>query len=430
MITYIIKRVALIFPMLIIISIIAFFMSKATPNDGVTSILMLRGIDPTDIDEDTYTKTYRSLDYHLPIFYFSIKPAHYPKNLNSYIPEDRQAIIAFLERGIDGKQAEAILSAYKKRVQDAINAGNQESVTSLLQGKEDTQFILDELELSMGSMKRHRFLLPRPYWHGLENQYHKWLLKAFNKDFGPSIVDGKSAFSKVGKALTWTLSFTLVDYFISLFIGLYLGLFLAKNPEGKTQKLIRQILYVFYAIPLFWLATLMVVYFTTDEYGSWTNWFSSVGMDIYPGKSSFYNIFQNFDKLILPIICLGIHSMAYVGRIIENALGDEMRKDYILMAMADGMSKKEILLKEALPNAMLPIITLFMSAFAAAFSGSLVLEVIFNIPGMGRLLMNSISVADWNVVFCILIVVSFVTIVAYLIADILYALFNPKIKFE
>ena len=94
--------------------------------------------------------------------------------------------------------------------------------------------------------------------------------------------------------------------------------------------------------------------------------------------------------------------MAYVTRMIENALNNEMKKDYVLLAFSRGRSKKDILRKEALRNALIPSVTLFMAAFANAFSGSLVIEVIFNIPGMGRLLFETISLADWNVVFCIL----------------------------
>ena len=215
---------------------------------------------------------------------------------------------------------------------------------------------------------------------------------------------------------------------LSLLFGIFIGTYLATNEKGRWQKTFSQILYFLYSIPVFWFATMMVVYFTTDDYGWWTDWFPSVAIDIYPGKSTFQQILMNAEKFILPILILTLHSLAYITRLVRRSVLDELDKPYALLAFSKGLDKTEVIRKHILKNALIPTITSMASAFANAFAGSLVLEVIFNIPGMGRLLVSSMESADWNVVFCITLLLSFVTIVSFIIADILYAYVNPKIE--
>jgi len=418
-------------PTLWIISVIAFFMSKNTPQDPVVSILSLRGLDDNYEEGGVYASVYKEMGYAKPTFYFSILPHYYPADINTYASAGERRLVKTLARnGYHKRDINGWIKLYRSRKADLRNRGERQEIIKLEQSLNDPDLFLEILLAGAEKPKSLNFFYPVLKWHGFDNQYHNWFISAMKGDFGQSILDGQAASAKVGKALQWTLSFTLVDYIVSIAAGLSLALFLARNPRGRLRNGIRQVLYFFYALPLFWLATILVVYFTTDDYGSWTKIFPSVGMQIFPGRSTLTQIWFNADRLILPVLCLGLHSLAYVTRMIENALHDEMHKDYVLMAFSRGLSRKHILRSEVLRNALIPSITLFMSAFAAAFSGSLVLEVIFNIPGMGRLLYNSIGSGDWNVVFCVLMVVSLVTVLAYLIADILYVRFNPRIKFD
>ncbi|MGA0231633.1 MAG: ABC transporter permease [Saprospiraceae bacterium] len=431
MFSYFTKRLLLIIPTLILISIIAFALSKMTPQDTVISVLQLRGIDQENITARQYAECYRDLGYDKALFYFSIVPDHYPKTSNKIPdPDSRKLYKALLKKGVPHMNAENYLDQLQA-VENRLKAkADSDSLILLNNIGADAERFAAYMGEKYDSKLENSMFYPTIRWHGLNNQYHDWLKQIFYEGFGPSITDGKRAVEKVGKSIQWTLSFTLVDLFLSILLGISTGVYLAYKPQGRIQTVLRQVLYFFYALPVFWLATILVVYCTTDDYGSWTNIFPSIGMDIYPGKSTLEHIALNASKLILPIICLTLHSLAYVSRIVENSLNEEFRKDYVLQAYSMGLEKWEILTRKVLRNAMIPSITLFVAAFAAAFSGSLVIEVIFNIPGMGRLLYNALQIADWNVVFCILILLSFITIVAYLAGDLLYAFFNPKIKYR
>ena len=233
----------------------------------------------------------------------------------------------------------------------------------------------------------------------------------------------------VGKALIWTSYIGLGSLLFSFITALLIGFWLAKQATTRRAELLNTILYIIYSIPVFWLATMMVIYFTTDDYGNWTNIFPSVGIEVQPGKSTLTQVLSNTPKFILPIFCGSLATIAFIARMLRKSILNEMQLPYIVTAYSKGLSQKEVLKKHALPNALFPLLTIFVGAIPLIIGGSVVVEVIFNIPGMGRLLYNSINVADWNVVFCILMLTGFITILSYLLGDILYAYFNPKIRF-
>jgi len=370
------------------------------PQDPTISILNNRGISESTNKE--YRSVYTELKLNLPNFYFAITPHYYPDNIN-----------AISDRIIRTEVNEALKNKYHWQDISQIIESRDYKIGQLSQ-------ILRKQHTPVG------IYFPKWIWYGSNNQYHNWLFSFFDST---SLIDGKSSLSKVGTALQWTLSITLVDLVLSIFLSFLLGYYFVKNENSRFLKFLNQGLYLFYSIPIFWLATLLVVYLTTDDYGSWTNIFPSVGIDIYPGKSTTYHILHNIDKLLLPILCLTITSLAYSTRFIRRSLSDEMQKPYIQTAYAKGIDREIIIKKHALRNALMPMITIIVSAMANAFAGSLLLEVIFNIPGIGRLLFNSIGHTDWNVVFSIVMVIALVTTVIYLIGDIFYAIANPKIRY-
>lgn len=393
--------------------------------------MTLRGVDGSIDQTDTYEKVYKELYLNLPSFYFSVQPKHFAQTSNVIADKkNRELFNRLLAEGYFATNAMQAVDFIKSEKEKADSLKDADRVIELnrIYNLPEPQ-LNSEIAVALDQSKQ-AVIVPKVFWNGTQNQYHKWLGSVFKNEFGVSFVDGRTALSKVKKAMTWTLSITLIDFILSTVCGVFIGMFLVKNPDGKLQKICGQILYFIYSIPIFWLATLMVVYFTTDDYGSLTNIFPSVALDIYPGKSTLQQILLNADKLILPICILTIHSLAYLTRFVRRSLLDELKKPYVSLAYSKGLSKSEVIKKHALKNALTPLITTMASAFAGAFGGSLVIEVIFNIPGMGRLLINAIGQADWNVVFCITMVASFVTIISYIIADFFYAYTNPKIKFS
>lgn len=400
---------------LITLSIIAFFLSKAVPQDPAASLVQLNNIDDALIDplSDAYLRAYKELHLNKPNFYFSIHPKHFPKNINAIFPKDDHSLISALyANGYSRKEVACILNSPKKNdlvFSSKLNANHKIKIERILNPE---------------------LITPSFRWHGSDNQYHIWLRDFFSGSFGNSNVTGKPVWQSVLPALQFTLAMSIIAIVLTFIIGIYLGYFLAKDANGKKQKALSNFLFLLYSIPVFWLATLMVIFFTTDDYGSWTNIFPSIGIDINPGASTPSLIFSNLEKFILPITCLLTYVVVYIARMLRRSMLDEMALPYITTAYSKGLSKDEVLKKHALPNALLPILTIFIGSLSRAISGSVVIEVIFNIPGMGRLLYNGIGLADWNIVFCIIMLTGIITIIAYLIGDILYAYLDPRIRYN
>jgi peptide/nickel transport system permease protein len=275
-----------------------------------------------------------------------------------------------------------------------------------------------------------KMFVPTLNWHGPENQYHIWLVKILGGDFGTSVRDGKLVSIKIMEAIRWTLLINITALFLAFAISIPIGVAMAKWENTLFDKLSNGLLFMFFAIPSFWLATILVVFFTTSEYGAWTDIFPTAGLGNYESASNSWERFIIISShLALPIFCLMIGSLAYLSRQMRQGILNEIKKDYILVARARGQSEKEIYWKHAFRNALFPIITIFAAAFPASISGSVIIEVIFNIPGMGRLLYDSILTKDWQVLMSLLLLAGLLTIIGYLVADILYNWFDPRVKF-
>ena len=264
-------------------------------------------------------------------------------------------------------------------------------------------------------------------WHGSNNQYHKWLSGILIGDFGHSIVDNKPILQKIISALKWTLLLTIMGLLLSFPLGIIIGFFLAHYQGTRKARWLDRLLFTLYATPLFWLATLFIVFFTTPEYGSWTDIFASPLFKVRSDYGWFQTLLINSTQLILPVICLTIHSLAIVGKLVKESILTEMKKPYVIHLKSKGLDKRSIYFRHILKNIGVPLVTMVSNSVPRLLAGSLLIEVIFNIPGMGRLMYTSIFSADWEVVYLVLLFSVIVTSITYFIADMLYGWLDQRI---
>jgi len=133
-------------------------------------------------------------------------------------------------------------------------------------------------------------------------------------------------------------------------------------------------------------------------------------------------------RLMLPIFCLTYVSLAFITRQMRSSMIETMQQDFIRTAKAKGLSERAVIWKHGFKNSLFPLITIFGSVLPRAFAGSVVVEFIFNVTGMGWLLLNSINTADWTVVYAILMIAAVLTMLGLLIADILYVFVDPRVR--
>ncbi len=468
MLRHIVIRSVMIIPTLLIVSILAFALSISTPGDEISQALALEGVSLKDdrVSVANYYKQYeqkvKQLGKDKPIFYVTIQPSHYPlhkewSDVNTY---NRDNIKLLIQANISLESAKKYIAGirifenkyfdFKDELSLSFKRDWKQSISQLRKPEQlgpirkqliylaneyqDTPQIDDitELLLQIPADGIHRnWHLPALHWHGLDNQYHAWISAFIIGNYGTSMLDAKPVYTKIWTAIKWTALLILMSLIFSLVISIPLATLSAYYANSPLDRWISAISLAIYSVPVFWMATLLIVYFTTDTYSKW--------LDIFPSPASFYSesetgvfglLAKYFGRLILPVICISLKDIAYLTRVIRADLIKESAKEYATTLKAKGVNKWGTMWKHILPNSMISTVTIIISGIPLALAGTLIIEVIFNIPGMGRLMYSSITQSDWNVVYAILMLISLVTVIFFLIGDILYALLNPRITYK
>jgi len=269
------------------------------------------------------------------------------------------------------------------------------------------------------------FYLPRFHWNGSDNQYQHWLFGIMKGDFGTSYSDQRTVADKLATPLLITLAMSLSSMLLSFGLAVPLGVYTATHRGSRLERLITNSLFAFYAVPLFWLATLAVVFLTNNSYSLKI---ASVGLEDLPSDASgWVKIVENIPHFILPVACISLHSLAFIARQMRGSMVEALEQEYIKTAKAKGLGRGAIVWKHAFRNSLFPLITLIGQSFSAVVAGSLVVEIIFNIPGMGWEAYKAVNQNDYPMVYAVVLLGAIMTLTGSLIADILYRWANPRL---
>lgn len=188
-------------------------------------------------------------------------------------------------------------------------------------------------------------------------------------------------------------------------------------------------LFLLYSIPAFVAAMLFLLFFC---YGSYLKWFPTLGLHSYGAENlSWWLWLKDYIwHITLPVVCLSLFSLAGLSMYARSSMLDVIEQDYIRTARAKGLSEWKVIMKHALRNSLIPIITLFSNFLPAMLGGSVLVEVLFGIPGMGRLSWASIDQKDFPTLMALIYIDAVVVMVSILISDILYVLVDPRISFQ
>lgn len=457
---YIFRRLLLMVPTLLLVSLLAFMLQEAAPGDPVKQYLKDAGPDQQEsrldqrIREATYRRAVTELGADLPPFYFAIQAASLPDTLHRILPLPVRKVFTTWCRqtgnpgAVQGwyDQIHALRDTLSRDASlSEAQAGHLRRIAAQLPLQEDKAAALRLLEawpdsiypqLRMDSKaslaavdktSTWRNWVPMLVWHGTPNRYHRWMSGLFSTESQRSWVDGQPIWRKIGQAARWTLIMNGLAILLAYGISIPLGVWLAGKAGSRSDQWVTFLIYALYAIPGFWLGTLLLIFFTTPTYGM--DLFPSIGLGDIPPGAGFWETFSiRASHLFLPIFCLTYGSVAYLTRQMRNAMVQELKKDYIRTAWSKGLSQHRVLWVHAFRNALFPMITLFAQILPAALAGSVAIEVIFNIPGMGRLTYASILSQDWPLVYGILFLAAILTLVGSLLADLLYRAADPRVR--
>lgn len=252
-------------------------------------------------------------------------------------------------------------------------------------------------------------------------QYGNWIGGIFHGDLGTSIFIDEPMSKIIGDHMGATISVTVFALIIALVIAIPLGMLAAKHRGRAADQVITGFTMMGISIPSFLMGLFLILIF-------------SVGLKWLPvaGYKSIKDvgILEHFKYLLMPCISLGLMQAALITRMTRSSVLDVLYMDYIKMARAKGVKEKAILLKHAFRNALLPIITVVGQSFIALLSGAVVVESVFNIPGIGQLIVNSVLRRDYEVIQAIVLVIALINVIITLLMDLLYAVADPRVKME
>ncbi len=257
----------------------------------------------------------------------------------------------------------------------------------------------------------------------LTMQYIDWVKNIITLNFGVSFVSGQDVSTEILKRLPVTLTMNIVALVAVFVISLYLGIKAALNYEKKEDYIIRQISLVSFSMPSFYLALLLIIFFSVN-----LNLFPIAGLHSIEEKTGFAYYSDMAWHLVLPVgvmIFVGLGSMIIYIRSLTLEI---LKSDYYYFALSRGISEKNLLRFYILPNLLPPIVTLLGLSLPGLIGGSVILESIFGIEGMGQLFFMSALSRDYPVIMGTLMITAFLTLLGNMIGDLILLKLNPYMK--
>ncbi len=260
----------------------------------------------------------------------------------------------------------------------------------------------------------------------LHVQYFTWLGKISRLDFGRSFSsDNRPVVDKIKERLPVTLSLNVIALIIEFGLAIPIGVLAAVKRDTIIDKGMTVLVFIGFSVPTFWLALLLMYLF-----GVKLNWLPISGLHSLGADKMGLAAWtaDTARHLFLPVCVASFGSLAGVSRYMRSAMLQVTGQDYIVTARAKGLPERVVIWKHAFRNALLPLITLMGFSLPGLIGGSVIFETIFSIPGMGQLFYQSVMSRDYPLVMGILVIGAFLTLLGNLIADVCYAVADPRIR--
>jgi peptide/nickel transport system permease protein len=263
---------------------------------------------------------------------------------------------------------------------------------------------------------RHALWLDQPLWV----QYVHWATNVLQGDFGDSIFYRESVISLIAARLPITFHLGMVAFILSTLVSIPAGIMSAVRRGSWLDSVITVSANLAMAVPIFWLGILGILLFSLR-----LGWLPVQGY-----TSPLDNLALNTRQIIMPALCLAIVPLASLARQMRSSMLEVIRQDYIRTARSKGLTEQAVITGHALKNAIIPVVTLLGIQLRNLVGGAVLIEQVFNIPGMGRLMVTGVFNKDYVVVQGTIMVVAIVVALANLAVDISYGYFDPRIRYD
>jgi peptide/nickel transport system permease protein len=488
MLKYIFKRVLFFVPTIFAISLLTFILMSSAPGDPAELMLnrAVGGDGGQAADKLAGDKAYnmvrKRLGLDLPLFYFSFSNLASTDTLHRIAKIDHRKTLDRLTSDYGNwKEIEAYYHSAKKLELTILDIPKDSSVTTPLIALRNavnnlylnyndkairSSFAEMQQQMNQGEKlakalpalnatvaaydavqqnpTKWKNYIPTLHINGTKNQYHRWLFgdapwfsssedetlsRGFIRgDFGTSYFAKRPVGTLVWESIGYTMTISLISILITYLISIPLGVFSAVNKGTTADQSLSTGLFILYSMPSFWIATMMIIFLGG---GDFLDLFPPTGVaDVDEDDPFFARLGMQIFHLTMPMICWTYGSFAYLSRQMRGGMLAVLQQDYIRTARSKGLNNNVVVWKHAFRNSLLPVITIFSSVFPAMIGGSVILEFIFTIPGMGKLGFEAVIRRDYPVVLTVTMFSAILTLVGYLVSDILYAVVDPRISYS
>lgn len=276
-----------------------------------------------------------------------------------------------------------------------------------------------------------------PLGRDREGRWRYFGLKA--PDLGHSFVKNRPVLDLIAQALPVTLLLNLISTPLIYFLAIFSGVYAARYRGRWFDTISGLVLLALWSVPTIWAGVLLQGFLANRQY---LQWFPSTGLhDLRAETMPFLPHWsaEGFSPgwlgdliwhLVLPVICLSYGGLAFLAKLSRSAVLENLQADFVRTARAKGLADRQVLWQHAFRNSLLPLITVAAHIIPGLLAGSVIVETIFSIPGMGKLIVDAIGFKDQEVVMAVTLVSGILTLLAYLLADFLYALADPRVSYE
>jgi len=284
-------------------------------------------------------------------------------------------------------------------------------ILMLLSSSQQKEYTVEQIE-----KLRHEFGLDRP----LIVQYFDWMGNLLHGDLGTSIVDRAPVSHEIIRRLPITIHLGVLAFVIGNIIGILAGIICAVRRGKWVDSVVTTLANIGITMPSFWLAVILMYVF-----GLYLKWLPIMGY-----TSPFTDFWLNTRQLVMPVACLVIFTIAGNARQVRSSMLEVMHQDYMRTAWSKGLRERSVIIKHALKNALIPIVTLAGTGVSSIIGGSVFIETVFNIPGIGRLAVSAVTNQDYPYVQGVTLMVAAAVVFSNLAVDLAYGWLDPRIRYQ
>lgn len=263
----------------------------------------------------------------------------------------------------------------------------------------------------------------------LETRFAAYVGNLARLDFGVSMKDRRPVFGTMLRRLSNSVVFVTISIVLAWLVSVPIGVWSARARGTRRERFVSVVLFAAYSFPTYVAATLLIRFFSLGDPFDWFPVGGVRSMKGYEDLSTMGRVVDRLHHMVLPVFCLTYASLAVLSRYARDSVLEVLSSDFVRLARAKGLPERQVLFRHALRNGLLPLITLLGEALPAIFGGAVLVEILFEIPGIGTYVFEAIQAADYNAILASTMVSAVLTLLGILGSDILYAFADPRIRF-